>query len=140
MVTSCLKNPKRPVENKTTATHTTEGKKMEREVVGDNIVYHVNLSKTPAHIEESIDNEHQKITLLFNSKNKKYLKGHINAPQGMNVRFNNVLKDGKSIDGPFGQDIDYELSKDGDYGVVIGKSLMASGEDKGKIVVDLELL
>ena len=38
-----------------------------------------------------------------------------------NIRFNNVELNNQSIDGPFGQDIEYNLNQKGDYSLVIGK-------------------
>ena len=38
----------------------------------------------------------------------------------------------------FGQDIEYNLNQKGDYSLVIGKSLMADGSQKGKFSVQLK--
>ena len=67
------------------------------------------------------------------------ITGKITSESGnQNIRFNNVELNNQSIDGSFGQDIEYNLNQKGDYSLVIGKSLMADGSQKGKFSVQLK--
>ncbi|AJW64635.1 hypothetical protein VO54_03196 [Elizabethkingia miricola] len=112
---------------------------LDRQVTGNTIIREVDAQTFPVSFEDEFANEDQKLVIhLKNAVNMK-ITGKITSESGnQNIRFNNVELNNQSIDGPFGQDIEYNLSQKGDYSLVIGKSLMADGSQKGKFSVQLK--
>ena len=56
----------------------------------------------------------------------------------MNIRFSQIKLPNGNFDGPFTQDISYEVKEKGEIWLIIGKSNMASGEAKGKFKVTIK--
>jgi hypothetical protein len=48
-----------------------------------------------------------------------------------NIRFNQIIFPDKKSDGPFGQQLEYDLTQKGSYQLIIGPSLMAENPYKG---------
>ncbi|MBT2620580.1 hypothetical protein [Chryseobacterium sp. ISL-6] len=111
----------------------------EREVTDSVITHEIDLLKLPMEVDEELYNENQKLVLQLMNVKKSKISGRIIPESGqMNIRFNNIALNGKSIDGPFGLDFDYDLEENGRYNIIIGKSLMASGSQIGKFKIVLK--
>ncbi|MEN5133226.1 hypothetical protein [Elizabethkingia anophelis] len=103
----------------------------------DTLLYEVNLERLPIRFQEEFKDENQKLVLaLKNGRNRKISIQLLADSSAENIRISNILLKNKSIDGPFGEQMDYMI--DQDYSIVIGKSNMASGSQKGKFVVILK--
>ncbi|MDQ8750962.1 hypothetical protein [Elizabethkingia miricola] len=111
----------------------------DRQVTGNTIIREVDAQKFPVKFEDEFTNEDQKLIIhLKNAGNMKITGKIISESGNQNIRFNNVELNDQSIDGPFGQDIEYNLNQKGNYSLIIGKSLMADGSQKGKFSVQLK--
>jgi hypothetical protein len=56
-----------------------------------------------------------------------------------NIRINNIILPGNKTDGPFGREMKYSLPKKGEYKLVIGHNLMASGAESCDFVLKMKL-
>ncbi|WP_426478076.1 hypothetical protein ACP3T3_00915 [Chryseobacterium sp. CBSDS_008] len=109
-------------------------------VVTDNVINRtVDMRQFPVEIAEEFTDENQKLVLQLRNVRSTKISGRIIPESGQdNIRFNNIELNKQSIDGPFGKDFEYELNQVGDYSIVIQKSSMASGSQKGKFRVILK--
>ena len=111
----------------------------DRQVTGNAIIREVDVQTFPVSFEDEFTNEDQKLVIHLKNAGNMKITGKITSESGnQNIRFNNVELNNQNIDGPFGQDIEYNLNQKGDYSLVIGKSLMADGSQKGKFSVQLK--
>ncbi|HTG57413.1 MAG TPA: hypothetical protein VL943_14145, partial [Niabella sp.] len=55
-----------------------------------------------------------------------------------NIRISQVVRPDGSTDGPFGQQLVYDIKQRGNYTIVINKSNMASGTQVGDLFITLE--
>lgn len=111
----------------------------DRQVTGNTITREVDAQTFPVSFEDEFTNEDQKLVIHLKNAGNMKITGKITSESGnQNIRFNNIELNNQSIDGPFGQDIEYNLNQKGDYSLVIGKSLMADGSQKGKFSVQLK--
>ncbi len=55
-----------------------------------------------------------------------------------NIRISQVVRPDGSTDGPFGQQLVYEIKQRGNYSFIINKSNMASGTQVGDVFITLE--
>ena len=103
----------------------------------DTLTYEVNLDNLPIKIMGEFKNENQKLILVLKNGRKRNVSVQV-VPDSdsVNIRINNILLNNKSIDGPFGKQVDYVINQD--YSIVIGKSLMAGESQKGKFSVTLK--
>lgn len=95
--------------------------------------------KLPSTLEYEFTDKIQKLIVRITNYNKAQLKATI-LPESnkMNIRFNQIkLKDGQ-YDGPFGREISYKISGKGEVWLIIGKNLMADGENTGRFSVRIE--
>ena len=106
-------------------------------IIGDSLVYKVDLNEAPIHIETNLEREDQFLKIELENTKGKSISGKISSDKMMNVRFNNILLKGKSVDGPFGKDLSCSFGDSEQYSLVIGKSLMADGSQIGKLSVDI---
>ncbi|AQW92902.1 MULTISPECIES: hypothetical protein [Elizabethkingia] len=103
----------------------------------DTLLYEINLDNLPIKILEEFTNENQKMILNLKNGRRRNVSIHITSNTDLdNIRINNILFDNKSIDGPFGKQIEYIIDRD--YSIVIGKNFMASENQKGKFSVTLK--
>ncbi|OPB91143.1 hypothetical protein BAS09_13095 [Elizabethkingia ursingii] len=110
-----------------------------RQATGNTITREVDVKTFPVTFEDEFTNEDQKLIIHLKNAGNIKITGKITSESGnQNIRFNNVELNNQSIDGPFGQNIEYNLNQKGDYNLVIGKSLMADGSQKGKFSVQLK--
>ncbi|WP_313581642.1 hypothetical protein [Chishuiella sp.] len=61
------------------------------------------------------------------------------ATDTANIRINNIISPSKNTDGPFGRNIDYGLSENGVYEIVIGESLMKGYPFQGNYTLNVQL-
>ncbi|MCD1116035.1 hypothetical protein [Chryseobacterium turcicum] len=95
--------------------------------------------KLPSTLEYEFTDKIQKLIVRITNYHKAQLKATI-IPENnqMNIRFNQIkLKDGQ-YDGPFGREISYKISGKGEVWLIIGKNLMADGENTGRFSVRIE--
>lgn len=152
LAVSCAKSPDKPIvkedsndSSKTNVVKTEEDsseaseKPISRTVSGNEIVRTVSGSQLPITFSDEFTNEDQKLVIHLNRMKGVSIKAKIIPLAKMqNIRFNNVEYKDQSIDGPFGQDLEYTFDKDGIYSLVIGKSLMADGSQIGKFKVEIQ--
>lgn len=148
LIISCSKNPNKIIQKKDSADYTIneadtlhhEKIREEEHMVTDSLITRVvDLNKLPVEVQEEFTNENQKLVLRLKNTGMVKISGQIIPDSGpQNIRFNNIELNNQSIDGPFGRDFNYELNQKGDYSIVIGKSLMADGSQKGKFKVQLK--
>jgi hypothetical protein len=55
-----------------------------------------------------------------------------------NIRISQIVKPDGSTDGPFGQQLVYDIKQKGNYTLIINKSNMASGSQTGDVFIALE--
>lgn len=95
--------------------------------------------KLPSTLEYEFTDKIQKLIIKITNYNKTQLKATI-LPESnkMNIRFNQIkLRDGE-YDGPFGREISYKISGKGEVWLIVGKNLMADGENTGRFSVRIE--
>lgn len=106
-------------------------------ILGDTIL--IKTHSLPIEVNQEFINENQKLKIELGSLEKTQISGKITSEKnGQNIRFNNVLKDNHSIDGPFGKDLKYNLTEKGNYALIIGKSQMADGSQIGKFKIEIQ--
>lgn len=106
-------------------------------ILGDTIL--IKAHSLPIEVNQEFINENQKLKIELGSLEKTQISGKISSEKnGQNIRFNNVLKDNHSIDGPFGKDLKYNLTDKGNYALIIGKSQMADGSQIGKFKIEIQ--
>ncbi|WP_407484083.1 hypothetical protein [Elizabethkingia meningoseptica] len=148
LIISCSKNPNKIIQKKDSADYTInkadtlhhEKIQEEEHMVTDSLITRViDMNKLPVEVREEFTNENQKLVLRLKNTKMVKISGQIIPDSGpQNIRFNNIELNNQSIDGPFGRDFNYEVNQKGDYSIVIGKSLMADGSQKGKFKVQLK--
>ena len=110
-----------------------------RVIDGDNIIKTINGDMIPLIINDEFTTEHQKFILKIKNFNGKKIVGKITPKNSdMNIRFNQIKLANGDFDGPFGTDISKEIEKPGEIWLIISKSLMASGNSKGKFTISLK--
>lgn len=88
----------------------------------------------------SIDSIHSHIYLKFETKHMANLKATVSPVVGRgNIRFNQIIFPDKTMDGPFANEMEHELSMPGKYQLIIGRSLMADQPYEGKFKVEVEV-
>ena len=147
MMAACSKNPNKiTIQKKDSSVVSTkktdtikQNHSQDRQINGNTITREIDAKTFPVSFEDEFTNEEQKLVIHLKNVGKMKITGKITSESGnQNIRFNNVELNNQSIDGPFGQDIEYNLNQKGDYSLVIGKSLMADGSQKGKFSVQLK--
>ena len=93
----------------------------------------------PLTITDEFTTDRQKYILKIKNFKDKKIVGKI-TPQNsdMNIRFNQIKLPNGDFDGPFGQEINYNVKENGEVWLLIGKILMASGNAKGKFTINLK--
>ena len=90
--------------------------------------------------ESALDSIQTKVYVKFKSQNSGKLSAKIIPTTGKgNIRFNQILYPDNSSDGPFGKTLDLDITQNGTYTLVIGRSLMADNPFIGKFRVEVEL-
>jgi hypothetical protein len=111
-----------------------------REEEGKKIVRIADAEVLPFNIGEQFTESGQEFVLKIENFAKDKISVTLKPEnEQQNIRINQIkLPDGK-LDGPFGREIkDYEVPEKGEVWIVIGRSNMASGEDKGHFSVSVK--
>lgn len=103
------------------------------------IVKLVDGEKLPSTLECEFTDKIQKVVVRIANYKKDQLKANI-VPENnnMNIRFNQVKTPDGKYDGPFGREISYKISGKGEVWLIIGKNLMAEGDNMGRFSVRIE--
>lgn len=110
-----------------------------RVIDGDSIIKTINGDMIPLTITDEFTTDHQKFVLKIKNFNGKKIVGKITPENSqMNIRFNQIKLANGEYDGPFGRDLKYDIKKEGEIWLIIGKSNMASGDATGKFNINLE--
>ena len=109
------------------------------EIKDGQIIKVVDGEKLPLLIDEKFTDKNQKLILKIRNYENPNLKASI-TPQNnnMNIRFNQIRTPDGKFDGPFGREISYEIPKNGEVWLIIGKNLMAEGNFTGEFSVRVE--
>lgn len=103
------------------------------------IVKLVDGEKLPSTLECEFTDKIQKVFVRIANYKKDQLKANI-VPENnnMNIRFNQIKTPDGKYDGPFGREISYKISGKGEVWLIIGKNLMAEGDNMGRFSVRIE--
>lgn len=95
--------------------------------------------KLPSTLECEFTDKIQKVVVRITNYKKDQLKADI-IPENnnMNIRFNQIKTPDGKYDGPFGREISYKISGKGEVWLIIGKNLMAEGDNVGRFSVRIE--
>lgn len=95
--------------------------------------------KLPSTLECEFTDKIQKVVVRIANYKKDQLKANI-IPENnnMNIRFNQIKTPNGKYDGPFGREISYKISGKGEVWLIIGKNLMAEGDNVGRFSVRIE--
>lgn len=95
--------------------------------------------KLPSTLECEFTDKIQKGVVRIANYKKDQLKANI-IPENnnMNIRFNQIKTPDGKYDGPFGREISYKISGKGEVWLIIGKNLMAEGDNVGRFSVRIE--
>lgn len=86
------------------------------------------------------DSLHPRIYVKFNNKDISLLKATVKPLIGDgNLRINQIIFPDKTMDGPFGKELEQELKTSGEHLLVIGISQMADNPYIGKFKVEVQL-
>lgn len=114
-------------------------KEEQNKQVGDTIFIHFKNDESLATAEGVIDSIHSRIFVKFKNDNPGKLNGSIKLPTNTgNIRFNQIIFPNKTLDGPFGTDLNMDIEQKGNYILVIGHSQMAENPYWGKFNLQLE--
>jgi hypothetical protein len=95
----------------------------------------------PDSIALTLDHNYQRLHVrILQVKGKDSLIATLRAPgTGRNLRFNQIQLPDGTLDGPFGRELHYSASSDGDYTLMLGKDNMADGSVRGPLVIYIKL-
>lgn len=84
--------------------------------------------------------KNQNIDIEFISKGYKKITAHLSSSDTLaNIRFNQIVLPDGTMDGPFGRDLEYSISRDGTYTLSIHESLMAGDPWAGDFTIEIQL-
>lgn len=110
-----------------------------RVVEGEKIIKTLNGDMLPLKISDEFTKEqHQMIIKIKNFKGTKIIGKVTSTNPQLNIRFNQIRMANGEFDGPFGEDLNYDIKEKGEIWLIIDKNLMASGENAGKFTVSLK--
>lgn len=110
-----------------------------RVIDGDSIIKTINGDMIPLTISDEFTTDRQLFILKIKNFTGNKITGIIKPENAeMNIRFNQIKLPNGEFDGPFGQEIIYDVREKGEVWLLIGKSLMASGKAKGKFTISLK--
>ncbi|MDX6183231.1 hypothetical protein SGQ44_12145 [Flavobacterium sp. Fl-77] len=118
---------------------TTKKKKEVNKQIGDTIFMNFMDEKGLLIAESLLDSLHPRIYVRFKNKELGILNAKLIPTTGKgNIRFNQIIFPDKTSEGPFGMDLQIDLKQNGNYIIIIGRSLMADNPFYGKFKVQLE--
>lgn len=90
-------------------------------------------------LQRTITSDMQSIHLLVTDLDVGQLRISItHSKPDANIRISQVIKPDGSMDGPYGQQLVYDIKQRGTYTIIINKSNMASGTQVGDLFITLE--
>ena len=113
---------------------------------GDSLlVTRLSAKDLPINLLLSIQHSYQQIHLIIEdlavSSPADSLVAHLSLPEGeRNLRFNQVILPDSTMDGPFGEEVQYAIHEAGSYTLIIGKDNMADGQVEGPLLVDIRVV
>ncbi|SHM22258.1 hypothetical protein [Chryseobacterium polytrichastri] len=103
------------------------------------IIRTADASQLPFTLGEEFTKDNQELILKITDYEKSDIKAKIVTNQkDFNIRFNQIKLPNGKYDGPFGRELTHEISGKGEVWLIIGKSNMASGNEKGSFKVSVE--
>ena len=103
------------------------------------IVKLIDGERLPSTLECEFTDKVQKVVVRITNYKKDQLKATIMPENNnMNIRFNQIKTPDGKYDGPCGRDISYKISGRGEVALIIGKNLMAEGDNVGRFSVRVE--
>ncbi|MDH6252178.1 hypothetical protein M2347_001905 [Chryseobacterium sp. H1D6B] len=110
-----------------------------RNVKKSQIIRTADASQLPFTFGEEFTKDDQELVLKITHFEKSNIKAVISTKEkDFNIRFNQIKLPNGEYDGPFGRELTYETSGNGEVWLIIGKSNMASGSTKGHFTVSVE--
>lgn len=110
-----------------------------RRVEGDTVFRSVQAGQLPLSISENIDSEKQRFILEIENFEGGEIEAVLIPEHGeQNIRFKQVVLDGKPVGGPYGKTLREKVSRKGRLEIVVGKNLMAEGNISGGFRVDIK--
>ena len=110
-----------------------------RVIEGRKIIKTINGAMFPLKVSDEFTSEDQQFVLkIKNFKGKKITGKIIPENPEMNIRFNQIKLPNGEFDGPFGVDLNFEIDRNGEIWLIVGKNLMASGASTGKFSIELK--
>jgi hypothetical protein len=107
--------------------------------VGDTIRLTIKDENGNYSAEGEIDSLHPRIYVKFVNDDSGKLTAKVHPAAQGNIRFNQIIFPDKTSDGPFGVDLEHELTQTGEHTLIIGHSLMAENPYQGKFKMTLRL-
>jgi len=106
------------------------------------IVATVKAGSIPDSIAINIDHDFQRVNLVIKAvDDMDSLLATLHAAGSQrNVRINQLVMPDGTMDGPFGHELHYRTSQNGNYTLKIGKDNMADGTLHGPAVIRIELI
>jgi len=80
-----------------------------------------------------------KQTVTFKAKEGQQVEAELIPDTPGNIRFNQIISPSGEADGPFGQDVTYDLNETGEWKFIIGGSLMEGEDYIGDFAVNLKV-
>lgn len=78
------------------------------------------------------------VSIEFDAKGYRKVYGNLySKDKQANIRFSQIVMPDGSADGPFSQDIEYDLPEDGVYKILVGENMMAGDPWGGDMKVQL---
>lgn len=90
-------------------------------------------------LERSITSDMQSIHVLLTDLDVGLLRMSItHSRPDANIRISQIVLPDGSTDGPFGQQLNFDIKQKGNYTIIINKSNMASGTQVGDVFITIE--
>jgi len=141
MLFGCSGNDKKTTDNDTT-TQNTSGDDIQKESIistPDSVVIEMDI-KDGKGIVETCKNKDQTIYIQFESEDYRKISAHLSSTDSTaNIRFSQIFLPDGSADGPFGRDMEYNLSIKGLYTISVNENMMAGDPWEGPFEVEIEL-
>ena len=109
-------------------------------IPADNVIeVNVRAENLPVKVQRYIANEMQVIHLVITDLSAGTLRVNLNhSKEDANIRISQIVLPDGTTDGPFGQQLTYNIKQKGDYMLIINKSNMASGSSMGYVFISVE--
>lgn len=103
------------------------------------IIRTADASQLPFTLGEEFTKDGQELVLKITDYEKPDIKATITTKEkDFNIRFNQIKTPDGKYDGPFSRELTHSVSGKGEVWLIIGKSNMASGNEKGSFKVSVE--